>query len=94
MQVCDFWSGTDQVAESSVMTFKTVSTTAQEFRSQITGRASSKPHSVSGPWKKAYRISTNEIFVLEGRHIFHIQFTVRTTAKRVRVLAKRAATEL
>lgn len=79
MSVCAFWSGRDQLAESTVMTFKTPAATSAEFKGQLKTRAASHPRRVNGPWDKAYMISNNEIFVLKGRHIFHLGYEVTTT---------------
>jgi hypothetical protein len=97
MTVCDFWSGRDRVAESTVMTFKTAKTTATQLKLQIGGRASDHPRRVSGPWQRAYAISNTEMFVLKGRHIFHLVYQVKTTRATRRglvALAKKAAGRL
>jgi hypothetical protein len=94
MQVCDFASGRDPVAESSVITFRTAATTAKEFTMQIKarrGQGDAAPKRVSGPWKQAYAFANGEMYVLKGRHIFHEQFTVRVTARAARALAVKAA---
>jgi hypothetical protein len=94
MAVCDFWSGRDQVAESVTMTFRTSATTARQFKALIKNRARDKPRRVSGPWKKGYRVSNREIFLLKGTHIFDIAFTVHTNARAVHSLAARAWAKL
>lgn len=92
--VCDFWSGRNQAAESTVTTFRSASKAAKEFNATLKTRANNKPRRVSGPWNRAYRISNNEIFVLKGKHIFHIEFQLKTTAAAVVGLAKTAARKL
>lgn len=97
MSICDFSSGRDPVAESTVMTFGTAASTANQFKLQIAGRRSDHPRRVSGPWSKAYAISSNEIFVLKGRHIFHIGYQVKatkTTKRTILRIAKQAAAKL
>ena len=97
MSVCDFWSGRDQVAESTVMTFATAAEAAKQFKLQITNRKVDHPHRITGPWRRAYTISNGEVFVLDGRHIFHIGYQVRTskTTKRATInIAKTAARKL
>jgi hypothetical protein len=94
MTVCDFWSGSDRAAESSVITYKSGSTATKEFKATVKSRKTNKPKRVSGPWTSAYRISNNEVFVLKGKHIFHIQFQLKTTAAAVLGLAKTASRKL
>lgn len=94
MTVCDFWSGSDQAAESTIMTLKSTSKAAKEFKATLKTRKGDRPKRVSGPWNSAYRISNNEVFVLKGKHIFHIQFQLKTTAPAVLGLAKTAAHKL
>jgi hypothetical protein len=97
MSVCDYWSGRDNIAESTVMTFGTAAKTAKEFRLQISGNRASHPRPVHGPWRKAYTLSSSTIFVLKGRHIFQIGYQVRTTETTRRALirfARNAAAKL
>ena len=97
MQVCQYTSGRDPVGESSVITFRTAATTAKEFKAQIRarrGQGDAAPKRVSGPWKQAYAFANGEMYVLKGRHIFHMQFTVRTTARKAKPLAVKAAQRL
>lgn len=97
MTVCDFWSGRDTVAESTVTTFGSAKKTKSEFRALLANRAPDHPHRVSGPWSRAYAFSNGEIFVLKGRHIFHIEYRVKTTKATNRAtlsIAKSAARKL
>jgi hypothetical protein len=97
MTVCDFWSGRDQVAESTVTTLGTGKKAVAEFKMILKTRASDRPRSASGPWSRAYTFTSGEVFVLKGRHIFHIEYRVPTRKSTVRAtvaLAKRAAGRL
>ena len=97
MTICDYWSGRDTVAESTVTTFGTTKKTGAEFRALLRNRASDHPHRVGGPWREAAAFSNGEIFVLKGRHIFHIEYRVKTTKATNRMsltIAKTAARKL
>lgn len=91
MAVCDFWSGQDQVAESSVMTFSTAADTALQFKRQLETRKGTHVRRVTGPWRRAYMVGNSQITVLKGRHIFDLEYRVQTTKATSRGLLRIAA---
>lgn len=96
--VCQYTSGQDPVGESSVATLTSAKATAKEFAADIKARSHDggaySPKRVAGPWRSAYTIGPNEIYVLKGRHIFHVAFQVRSKPYAVVDLAKTAARKL
>jgi hypothetical protein len=97
MSICDFSSGRDQVAESTIMTLRTSSKAAAEFKMLLRTREAAHPRRVNGPWKSAYQVANKEMFMLKGRYIFFIGYQVSTTKATGRGLvglAKRAAKNL
>jgi hypothetical protein len=95
--LCSYSVGADEIAESTVYTLPTAAGARKELRSEVrirAGQTRDEAQRVSGPWGLGYQLGDNEIFVVKGRHIFHMLYLTAPVANSVRTFAARAARKL
>lgn len=97
LTLCSYSHGKDYIAESSVLTMGSAAAARAEYRAETQAREADGEHGrkVKGSWTGAYQLGLDEIYVVKGRYLFHLQYHVPGVAGgTVRHLARKAARKL